>query len=361
MSSSQSFRLLVCAVLLQTLRIVSAATAGAPAQPPSNTDWTGWGGNVYNNRWASTNTQINSSTISDLELHCKLDYPLGVSATPVVLNNIVYYPTSNGSFYALNLGTCEYEWQVNVTKVCWDFQPLSLLQQNNSLPMSRTSPQIDGNTLYFATQAHALIVAVDLKTGNVLATVRVNDHPLAILTMSPTVYKGTIFIGASSQEESATLDPQYDGKCCNFVGNFAAFSFDRSTKKFKQLWNMNTLPIGKGWSGASVWGSQPSIDPLRNQVFIGTGNTYIYPSAYIHCLNQSASCLPDDVWQESVIALDIPSGKVNWRKTVSPLDAWVMVCGYAGENITHSPLCPEHPGPDSDFGINFFSRIQVKS
>lgn len=354
MSVPSAVKLFLCTFLFQTLQIVSAATAGASAQPPNNTEWSGWGGNVYNNRWASTNTQINSSTISQLEFHCKLDYPQGVSATPVVLDNTVYYPTSNGSFYALNLGTCEYEWQVNVTKICWDFQPLSKLQQNNTLPMSRTSPQIEGNVLYFATQAHALIVAVDLATGDFLGAVQVHDHPLAILTMSPTLYKGTIFIGASSQEESATLDPQYDGKCCNFVGNFAAFSFDSSTKKFQKLWNIYTLPLDKGWSGASVWGSQPSIDPLRNQVFVGTGNTYIYPSAYIHCINETASCLPPDVWQESVIALDIATGKVNWRKTISPLDAWVMVCGYAGENITHSPLCPESNGPDADFGICFF-------
>jgi outer membrane protein assembly factor BamB len=328
---------------------VTAANSGAPAHPPNNTEWSGWGANIYNNRWASTNTQINSSSIGGLVQNCKLDYPQGVSATPVVLDDTAYYPTSNGSFYALNIGTCDYVWQINVTKICWDFLAPSALVLKNSLPMSRTSPQIDGNVLYFATQAHALLVAVDLSTGKLLGTTKVNDHPLAILTMSPTVYEGKIFIGASSQEESATLDPTYP--CCDFIGNFAAYTFNTKTNKFTQVWSVSTLPAGKGWSGASVWGSQPSIDPTRNQVFIGIGNTYVYPTEFVKCLNASASCLPDDVWQESVVALDIPTGKVNWRKSISSLDGWVMVCGYAGAPVSLSPLCPERPGIDADFGM----------
>jgi outer membrane protein assembly factor BamB len=337
------------ALLLSTHATNFVSAADAPAHPPNNNAWSGWGANIYNNRWASENNEVNSTTIRQLVPHCKLDYPKGVSATPVVLNNTAYYPTGNGSFYALNIGTCEYVWHVNVTKVCYDYQPVTPRQMNNSIPMSRTSPQIDGNTLYFATQTHALIVAVKLDTGNVLGTVQVSDHPLAVLTMSPTVYNGNIFIGASSQEESATADPTY--KCCNFIGVFAAYSFDTKTNKFKLLWNVHTLPKGKGWAGASVWGSQPAIDPARNQVFIGTGNTYVYPTEYEKCLNKPASCLPSDVWQESIIALDISTGKVNWRKSISPLDGWVMSCGYAGAPTSSSALCPFAPGPDADFGM----------
>jgi outer membrane protein assembly factor BamB len=68
-------------------------------------------------------------------------------------------------------------------------------------------------------------------------------------------------------------------------------------------------------------------------------------------LNQTADCLPDNVWQESVVAIDMESGDINWKKTVSPLDAWVMVCGFAGAPVSVSPLCPDRPGPDTDFGM----------
>lgn len=339
----------LCALLAYAPKHVSAADTGAPAQPPNDDgQWSGWGGNLYNNRWAP-NTDINSTSVGNLVQNCKFDYPLGVSATPVVLNNTVYYPTANGSFYALDYGTCKFVWQVNVAAIIFNFAVPTALQTNNTIPASRTSPQIVGDVLFFGTQTHALLVALDVHTGDVLATVQVNPHPLAIITMSPTAYDGKIFVGTSSDEESATLDPTY--VCCNFIGNFAAYTFDPVAKKLNQVWSVSTLPSGEGWSGVGVWGSQPSIDPVRNQVFIGTGNTYVYPIAYEHCVNETASCLPDDVWQESIIALDIPTGKVNWRRTISPLDGWVMVCGDAGAPTSLSPLCPAGPGPDSDFAM----------
>lgn len=344
-------KLLACILLLSLYApsLVSGATTNAPAKPPSSNVWGGWGGNIYNNRWQTDNSDLNSTTIGKLVQNCKLDYPMGVSATPVVLNDTVYYPTANGSLYALHMGTCKYAWSVNVTKIVYDFEPLSVLVANNSLPMSRTSPQIDGDILYFGTQANALLVAVNVHTGELIATIRVNPHPLAIITMSPTVYNGKVFVGCSSQEESATIDLTY--KCCDFIGNFGAFTLDVAGKKFTQVWNINTMPSGKGWSGAGVWGSQPSIDPVRSQVFIGTGNTYTYPREYAMCVNETSSCMPDDVWQESIIALDVATGKVNWRKSMSPLDGWLLVCGYPGAPVSASALCPDGVGPDVDFAM----------
>jgi hypothetical protein len=114
---------------------------------------------------------------------------------------------------------------------------------------------------------------------------------------------------------------------------------------------VSTLPAGQGWSGAGVWGSQPSIDPVRKQIFIGTGNIYTYPIEFLHCKNDTASCLPDGVWQDSIVALDLNTGKVNWRRTITPLDGWVQACGYPGAPTSQSPLCPESPGPDADFGM----------
>lgn len=92
-----------------------------------------------------TNPGVNSSTISQLELHCKIDYPVDVSVIPVFLDSTVYYATTrNGSFSAINLGACEYEWQASVNQTCWGLQPRSKLQHNNTIPLSRTSPKTEG-------------------------------------------------------------------------------------------------------------------------------------------------------------------------------------------------------------------------
>ncbi|KAK4978314.1 hypothetical protein LTR66_004505 [Elasticomyces elasticus] len=334
---------------------------------PESPDWSGWGGNIYNNRWASKNSEISSSSVQSLVQHCKISYALGVSATPTLHSEIAYYPTWNGLLVALHYETCRVQWQINVTELIIGFAPLSLAQQLTSSPVSRTSPQIDGEVLYFGTLNHALLFAVDINTGTTLGSIQINPHPLAVLTMSPTVYNGLVLIGAASQEEvAAGTIPGY--QCCSFVGNMAALAFDPSSGQFNVAWNISMLPDPPGnWSGAAIWGSQPSIDPGRSQVFIATGNIYSLPQEFETCQNQSLEiavvaqgltldpCLPPNVLQESVIAIDIHSGLINWVNQLSPLDAWSVACsaGIAGVVISDSNRknCPSTPGLDTDFGM----------
>jgi outer membrane protein assembly factor BamB len=214
--------------------------------------------------------------------------------------------------------------------------------------VSRTSPQIDGDTLYFGTQTHALLVAADRHSGKVLGKTQLNPHPYAVVTMSPTVWKGTVFVGTSSYEEPAPLRfPNYT--CCSYIGNVAALTFDRRTGTFTTKWDIPTLPPDEGWSGAGVWGSQPAVDAERGQVFFATGNVYSFPPAYAHCANETADCLPPGVNQEAVIAVDITSGKVNWVRRVSPMDAWNGACVANPVDTVNCPSLP--PGRDGDFGM----------
>lgn len=324
-------------------------------------EWTGWGGNGFNNRYASQNNDISSSSINSLAPHCNIPYPVGVSATPVVSENTVYYPSWNGSFVALDYTTCKIIWQINVTAIIFDYAPLTDLQKKVTRPISRTSPQIDGDVLYFATLTHALTVAVNRITGKVLGTIRINSHPLAVVTMSPTFYDGKLFIGASSTEgEASSSQPGY--VCCSFVGNVLALKFDPASNEFEILWDIAMIPetqAATGWSGAAAWGSQPSIDTSRGQVFFATGNTYSVPEVIINCQDATKNitavvdglvgdpCLPEDIWQESVLAIDIELGVINWVHQLPALDAWNGACG----STTPGKNCPQTPGADADFGM----------
>ena len=327
-------------------------------------EWSGWGGNYYNNRWASQDSAISSSNIQSLAAHCKVSYPIGVSATPVLSGSTVYYPTWNGSFVALDYSTCEVLWQINVTEIISHYSPITDLQLNATSPVSRTSPQVDGDVVYFGTLTHALIVAVSRFTGQTLGIIQTNPHPVAAVTMSPTFYNGKLFVGVSSLEEDAAAQPGY--VCCSFVGNLLAMTFNGSNGKFEVLWNISMIPEAQaaaGWSGAAVWGSQPSIDASRGQVLFATGNTYSVPEVIIECQNATQNitavvnslvpdpCLPQDIWQESVLAIDINLGVVNWVHQLPALDAWTVACGIAGILPKNPASCPETPGPDADFGM----------
>lgn len=335
---------------LFTLSLVVApaalAAVDASSSSSSSPKWTGWGGNFLNNRW-QPESALTVSNIESLNLKCNKTYPFGVSATPVIEGNVVYYPTWNGDFVALDYTTCQVKWSYNVTQLTLDYAPPNSYQVL-AYTVSRTSPQIDGDIIYFGTQRWALMVAMDKRTGTVLDTYQVNPHPLAVITQSPTFHKGVLFVGTGSYEEPAPLRfPGY--KCCTFIGNFVALTFSRKTKKFTLKWDVPTLPSNTAWSGAGVWGSQPSIDEARNQVFFATGNVYSFPPEFAHCANETSECMPKGVNQEAVVAIDIATGRENWVRRITKMDAWNGAC--VATPIDKVNCAQDPPGNDGDFGM----------
>lgn len=91
-----------------------------------------------------------------------------------------------------------------------------------------------------------------------------------------------------------------------------------------------------GYSGGAVWGSTPVVDPATHMVYVGTGNNYTVPAGV--CMSPAqAGCTPpppsDHI--DSVVGMDLSTGRVRWADRMEPSDVWV-------------PLDPS--GPDYDFG-----------
>ncbi|KAH7635603.1 hypothetical protein B0T09DRAFT_25241 [Sordaria sp. MPI-SDFR-AT-0083] len=126
--------------LLAVLGTLTTADAGASSSSPS--PWTGWGGNFLNNQW-QTKSALTVSNIGSLTLKCSKTYHFGVSATPVIEGNTVYYPTWNGDIIALDYTTCREKWSYNVTQLIVDYAPPNSYQVL-AYTVSRTSPQITG-------------------------------------------------------------------------------------------------------------------------------------------------------------------------------------------------------------------------
>jgi hypothetical protein len=280
-------------------------------------------------------------------------------------------------YVGLDIASCTIKWSVNVKAYLLDYKAPTPFQQaltNTSYlayPLSsRSSAQIDERTrvLYFTSILHALVFAVGIDDGTVYDMVQINPHGAAVGTMSPTLYRGILYAGASSLEEGAGEIPGY--QCCSFVGNVVALRFDRTAKRWSTVWNVTTLPIdgpaggpngtyssgkGVGWAGAGVWGGQPSVDPVRKRVFIATGNSYFTPPEYLHCTDdkfdpsnatQGSDCLPPRIWQNSVLALDLLTGDVVWVRRFGPADVWVAACGGKPLQPDKDPKsCPGNPVP----------------
>ncbi|KAH8898624.1 Quino protein alcohol dehydrogenase-like protein, partial [Thozetella sp. PMI_491] len=323
--------------------------------------WLGWGAGIYNNHWAGSDAVVNKSNAKLLAQVCTKKYSPGVSAAPFIENGIAYYPTWSGLVVALDYRRCRTIWQTNVTRLILEFRPLNPNQ--TFLPvLSRTTPAVDGDVLFIGSQAQALLMALDKRTGRLVDAVQVDEHPSAVLTQSPTVYKGLILIGVSSLEEAtASIVPDYE--CCTFVGSMNAFVLRYG--RLRRIWKTAMIPTGSELSGVAVWGGQPSIDPIRNQVFIGSGNMYSLTEPFEECHDATvnltvvgdgqvgAQCLPKGVMLDSVVALDIPTGRINWVKRLGPLDPWNTACvpDLIAPGSGGGPQCNFTAGPDVDLGM----------
>ena len=157
------------------------------------------------------------------------------------------------------------------------------------------------------------------------------------------------YVGTSSLEEGLSVE-----QCCTFRGSLSKLDIHSGTI----LWQTFMLPdnYGKigGYAGASIWGSSPSIDIPRNHVYIATGNLYSVPFNVSQCQakenNQTVpthpdQCIEPDYHFDSILALDLDSGKIKWYHQLGGYDVWFVAC-----NNLSTPNCPSGPNPDADFG-----------
>ncbi|KAK4604004.1 hypothetical protein RGQ29_012490 [Quercus rubra] len=157
------------------------------------------------------------------------------------------------------------------------------------------------------------------------------------------------YVGTSSLEELLGI-----GQCCTFRGSLSKLDVHSGTI----LWQTFMLPdnhnkIG-GYAGSAIWGSSPSIDIIRKHVYIATGNLYSAPLNVTQFQqkenNQTVPTHPDqcvepDDHSESILALDLASGKIKWFHQLGGYDVFFVAC-----NNLSTANCPPGPDPDADFG-----------
>jgi len=269
-----------------------------------------------------------------------------VSARAAVVNDVAYFPDWGGNIWAVNAGN---------GKLLWGHQI-----SDYGLPagtVSRTSPAVVNGIVYIGTQyvssgPTGWVLAINAANGALVWKTRpVTTNPFPVVTASPTVVNGVVYVGMTSDEEFAAAAGTYS-QCCSVSGSLVALSAASGAL----LWRFDTVP--SGYSGGAVWGGNPVVDVARNTVFIGTGNNYTDPTdpAYVTCISlggTSATCQSPDNHADSILGIDITTGLVKWSKRMETWsqygvtdgsDFWNVACAFNGTN------CPRSPGPDYDFG-----------
>jgi polyvinyl alcohol dehydrogenase (cytochrome) len=67
------------------------------------------------------------------------------------------------------------------------------------------------------TGGYPYLLGLATATGKPIYATLLDPHPAAIVTMSPTIYSGSVYVGLSSLEELRAA--QMDYKCCDFRGS----------------------------------------------------------------------------------------------------------------------------------------------
>ncbi len=289
---------------------------------PGAGDWNGWGVDSSNARY-QPHPGFQAADASRLKLKWAFGFPDDTQAAgqPVIVGGRVFVGSNGGTVYSLDASTgCVY----------WAYDAGGIVRTAISIVRS---PKTRRWIAYFG-DYHASAHAVDAETGKPLWNVKIDDHPAARITGSPTYYNGRLYVPVASSEELVGGSPQYE--CCTFRGNLSALDAETG----RVIWKTYSIPdppkVYKtnsagtklyGPAGAGIW-SSPTIDEKRKRVYVGTGNSY------------TGVAIPTS---DSILAFDLATGSMLWSSQVTPGDNWMIGC-------PKGPNCPENPGEDIDFG-----------
>jgi alcohol dehydrogenase (cytochrome c) len=267
------------------------------AAEPQN--WfTYWGD--YQGRHYSALKQITVSNAPRLQARwaVQLTGQSTLEATPLVVDGIMYTTGSPGTVVALDART---------GMQIWRYQRQQKVVNPYQINPFNRGVAVLGNRVFFGTLDAALI-ALDARTGLPLWEIQVDDSMKGYsFTSAPLAIKDKIIMGITGGEFGA---PGY------------VDAYDPATGK--RLWRFNTIPgpgefghdtwLGESWKrgGAPGW-LTGTYDPEANVLYWPIGNPGPDSDAEIR--------KGDNLFSNSIVALDPATGKREWHYQFTPADS----------------------------------------
>jgi len=291
----------------QAITPIPAFSSSQLVSEPSS-DWLTARGDAWNRQYSSL-AQINKSNVRGLKVawHTRVAIPTKgkagftgalTEAEPVIYQGTVYMPDTKGNVYAFDAVTGERQWY---------YKPKYPKGFAAGLPTSRGVVIGDGK-VYMA-QTDGSIVGLDQNTGRVAWRTVVGSFKKGFFFTSPPTYiNDRLVVGTSG-------------------GDFGALakvvSLNAKTGKIQWSWNViptgaqrgsNTWPKHRAYTGGgAVWAQLP-VDPSLNMVYVGVGNPVPY--------NGNVRGTGKEYFTESIVALDMTTGKFKWSFQEVHHDIW---------------------------------------
>ena len=273
----------------------SASVTGSPSSTANVTGagWPTYGHDLSNTRTVTDDPYVTASAVGHLDAAWNIGNLVGVTGTPVVVGGIVYFGTSAGVVYAVDLATGKVAWSTFVA-----------------------SGEIVGSP---AVADGAVFVAI----GGVLYKLSASDgltewkavtNPSAYsqINASPVVVGDLVIIGTAQFEEVVGKPPG------TFRGSIGAFDVGTG----KRVWNFVDTPDNTtSGAGEGIW-STPCVDLALGLLYVGIGQNISPPTGPL---------------ADSLLAIDYKTGQLRWHKQFTRPDVFGL------GNFT---------GPDADVGAS---------
>jgi alcohol dehydrogenase (cytochrome c) len=275
----------------------AVATSLQIALPDTSANWLSYSRDYTNHRHSPLD-QINAGNVAQLQLQWAWQSRSleKFEATPLVVNGVLYTVQAPNDVVALDAATGRVFWtyshQPSPARTCCG-------RVNRGLAML-------GDTLFMGT-VDAHLLAIDAKNGQLLWDAVVADAAAQYsITMPPLVVKGKVIIGTAGGDLGIR----------GFIAGYDA-------RTGAQAWKFHTIPgsgepgndtwSGDSWQkgGAAIW-NHGAYDADSNLVYFGTGN----PAPDW----DGRGRLGDNLYSDSVVALDADTGQLKWHYQFTPHD-----------------------------------------
>jgi polyvinyl alcohol dehydrogenase (cytochrome) len=309
---------------------VASGTLGLSGGEP---EWRMIGNDPKNNRTQPLERKIGVGNVSHLAVKWTASTAGDVSATPAVVDGAVYFGDMGGMEWKLDAATGHVIWSHKVS----DYTGVDG-------DMSRSSPSLAGDTLVIGDLRAVNMMGINAKSGDLRWITPLDPDPHAIVTGSPVLASGTVYVGTS--QAGASTYPA------------ALVALNPETGHI--LWRTYSLPnpdgLPGGYSGAVMLGP-PAVDVQDGLVFASFKAAEGEPPAVKAC-NAAApggfseSCEQPGSYFSSIIAFDMKTGAPVWSYRVIGEAPWQRACGSQPAAVT---WC----APESDNPMNHGDKWDV--
>lgn len=291
-------------ILFATFLLLSLGPAWS--DPETGSDWPMYGKNLAHS-FSNPHSAITPRNVSTLVPAWTFATEDAVTASPAVVDGVVFVGAWDGFFYALDARTGRLKWKfqldcqpavVPLPRVCGGPGPGTATPERFSTPggiVTASAAVVDdsvyfggGRTLYRLSKDDGHLIWKHVICGNPEDPNCLSDlrDPLQILS-SPAVYDGKILVGVAAGGVNFGIP---------YRGGFLALDTRTGTQIWRFEVDVQAAATGQNRGCGDVW-SSPAVDTERGMVFFGSADCEEQPLPPYHA---------------SVLALDLRTGALKW-------------------------------------------------